>query len=161
MNEPMMDKMFEEMGPGSMGRELDEPEKCMLRAAFFFGKASVYDAFSKSKSAMEKQFAGEHSQKMYYDMCNEISTAANVGTTNCAWSSLDLEELYAMMGKHLISIPKGPSICPSFHQPKEPELYCCEHIDTDQAFVIAGMGVVAGEEAFKKLNDGNTILRWE
>ncbi len=71
--------------------------------------------------------------------------------------------LYAsLLGKQLIWIPRGPSICPVFRQPEKPELYCDSQIlDKNAAYIISGMGVVAGEEAYKKLNDDNTVLQWE
>ena len=72
-----------------------------------------------------------------------------------------LVELYALLGKRLIFVPREPSICPGFHQPDEPELYLDEHIEMDKGHVVAGLGVVAGEESYKKLNDGNTVLMWE
>ncbi len=71
-------------------------------------------------------------------------------------------ELYAsLLSKRLIFVPKEPSICPVFHQPVEPELYCDKNIERDKSYIVAGMGVVAGEEAYRILNDSNTILSWE
>ena len=92
------------------------------------------------------------------------------GNNECGTVSFDVEgpkemmvSLYALLlGKRLMWVPREPSICPLFHQPEEPELYCDNQIfDKDAIFVVSGMGVVVGEEAYKKLNDGNTVLRWE
>ncbi len=76
------------------------------------------------------------------------------------------EEIFAAMGYALIKVPREPSICPVFHQPEKPELYCDKQIfDKDAVFVVSGMGVVAGEELYKelfqKLRNGTLLLWWE
>ena len=81
--------------------------------------------------------------------------------SDVSFSLVAIEDIFAAMGYRLIKVPKSPSICPIFHQPKKPELFCSEYIDEDTIYIIAGMGIVAGEKMYKKLNDGKTILWWD
>lgn len=70
-------------------------------------------------------------------------------------------ELYALAGKRLIFVPKSPSITTGL-LPDKPGLFCDKTLlDADQAYKVAGVGVVAGEKAFGLLSDGNTVLSWE
>jgi len=45
--EPMLDRMLKELGEKLFGRELMPDEEALLEAAFYFGKASVYEELSK------------------------------------------------------------------------------------------------------------------
>lgn len=97
-------------------------------------------------------------------VCGDFASVTN-GTTVSFDAICETEngmiQLYALMGKRLIFVPKEPSITIG-PLPEKPELCCNKRLlDTDQAYKVAGFGVVAGEEAYKKLNDGNTILSWE
>ena len=77
-----------------------------------------------------------------------------------------MEEIFAAMGYTLIKVPREPSICPIFYQPEKPELHLNKCLfDKREAFIVAGIGVVAGEilynELFQKLKNGTLLLWWE
>ncbi len=72
-----------------------------------------------------------------------------------------IEEIFSAMSYVLIKVPREPSICPVFHQPEVPELYCSEIINEQEAFVISGMGVVAGKCAYERLKNCKLLLWWD
>ena len=89
------------------------------------------------------------------------------GNNSCGTKSFETklpttEDIFASMGYILIKVPKGPSICPIFHQSKDPELFCDERLlDKDAIYIISGMGIVAGEDAYKKLKNSKLLLWWK
>ncbi len=90
------------------------------------------------------------------------------GDNNCGTicsdsnSSVTIEEIAAIIGIRLIKVPKRSPAWPLPHQSEKPELFCDKNIPNKNiVFIVAGMGVVAGEDMYERLNDGNTVLWWE
>ncbi len=101
---------------------------------------------------------------MTYNLENALgdrSFFGNCGTvaSDISFSNLTAEKVFAACGIHYIKVPRKPQSVTFGPLPDLPVIHRSGLCKNDQAYIIAGFGVVAGKDAFDRLN-GHSYLKW-
>ena len=89
--------------------------------------------------------------------CGDSSRGTVASDISCA--DLTLENMLAVCGTHYIEVPREPRAFSFGPLPDTPVLHFSGMCKGDEAYILAGFGIVAGKEAFGRL-DGRSVLKW-